>query len=82
MRTGHTFRAGCGSKDFIRFILKESNYYSGNELSGLCLCDEYRLYVGGGALRIEADGYYKIGKLESALRVYFNILGNMKRSLK
>lgn len=67
-------------KDFLRYILVESYFYSGSELSTV---SAYVMNIDhmseAERLRIEADGYYKIGKLESALRVYFEILGRMEK---
>ncbi len=69
---------GADLRDFIRYILKESYYYSGNELS---VVSAYVMNIDSMSeserLRIEADGYTKMGKLDSALRVYFDILGRM-----
>lgn len=66
-------------KDFIRLILKESYYYSGSELSVVAA---YVMNIDfmseAERLKIEGDGYLKIGKLGSALRVYFDILGRME----
>ncbi|MBR2696912.1 MAG: hypothetical protein IKE48_05345 [Parasporobacterium sp.] len=66
-------------KDFIRYLLSESYYYSGGELS---VVSAYVMNIDSMSeserLKIEADGYFKIGKLESALRVYFDILGRME----
>lgn len=67
-------------KDFIRYILVESYYYSGSELS---VVSKYVMNIDhmseAERLRIEADGYYRIGKLESALRIYFEILGRVEK---
>lgn len=65
-------------QDFIKYILKESYYYSPNELSKIAnavmnidnMTELERQ-------KIEADTLYKDGKLESALNVYFDILNNM-----
>ena len=69
----------AGLKDFIRFILKESCFYSAGELN---VVSAYVMNIDtmseAERMRIEADGYYKIGKLDSALRVYFNILAGME----
>lgn len=62
-------------RDFVRFILTESGYYSASELSVVAayvmnidvMSDVERR-------KIEADGYYKIGKADSALRIYLGIL--------
>ena len=70
---------GAVLRDFIRCILTESYYYSGSELS---VVSAYVMNIDSMSeserLRIEADGYCKIGKLDSALRVYFDILGRME----
>lgn len=70
---------GAELRDFIRCILTESYYYSGSELS---VVSAYVMNIDSMSeserLRIEADGYSKIGKLDSALRVYFDILGRME----
>lgn len=65
-------------QEFIKYILKESYYYSPNELSKIANAvmnidnmTELERY------KIEADTLYKEGKLESALNVYFDILNNM-----
>ena len=66
-------------KDFIVYILNESYYYSSSELSVVAAYVMNIDYMSDAErLKIEADGYYKIGKLGSALRVYFNILGDME----
>lgn len=70
---------GADLRDFIRCILKESYYYSASELSVVA---NYVMNIDAMSeserLLIEADGYSKIGKLDSALRVYFDILGRME----
>lgn len=67
-------------KDFIRYLLKESYYYSGSELSVVAAyVMNIDIMSEAERLRIEADGYYKMGKLESALRVYFEILSGMEK---
>ena len=67
-------------KDFIACLLKGSSYYSSSELSVVAA---YVMNIDhmseAERLKIEADGYYKIGKLESALRIYFEILNNMEK---
>lgn len=67
-------------KDFIRYLLKESHYYSANELR---VVSSYVMNIDymsdAERLKIEADSYYRIGKLESALRVYFTILSNREK---
>ena len=70
-------------KHFIVYILNESYYYSSSELSVVAAYVMNIDYMSDAErLKIEADGYYKIGKLGSALRVYFNILGDMENGDK
>lgn len=73
-------REDADLKDFIRYLLRESHYYSGSELSVVAAyVMNIDIMSEAERLRIEADGYYKIGKLESALRIYFNILSRMEK---
>lgn len=68
----------ASTQDFVKYILSESYYYTGHELSSIAgavlnidhLSEQERR-------KIEADTYYKNGKSESALRLYFDILNNM-----
>jgi len=67
-----------GVQDFVKYVLKESYYYSPNELNKIAnavmnLDNMTELE----RRKIEADTLYKDGKLESALNVYFDILNNM-----
>lgn len=70
---------GADLKDFIGCLLKGSYYYTSSELSVVAA---YVMNIDfmseAERQKIEADGYFKIGKLESALRVYFDILNNME----
>lgn len=67
-------------KDLVRFILTESGYYSRSELSVVAayvmnidvMSDVERR-------KIEADGYYKRGRYDSALRIYLGILKEADR---
>lgn len=66
------------AQNLISFLLKESYYYSPNELSRIAnFVVNIDSMTESERLKIEADGYYKNGHLESALRVYFEILNRM-----
>ena len=65
----------------ISFLLKESYYYSPNELARIAnFVVNIDSMTEVERLKIQADGYYKNGQLESALRVYFEILNKMEES--
>lgn len=67
------------AQDFIRYILKESYYYSPNELGQIAnFIVNIDSMNEAERLKIKADGLYKQGKYESALNVYFEILNNME----
>jgi len=62
-------------QDFIKYLFVESYYYSIHEMN---LIQNYVLNIDNMTkaerLKIEADNRFKEGKLESALRIYFEIL--------
>ncbi len=65
-------------KELISFLLKESHYYSPNELARIA---NYVVNIDNMTeaerLKIQADGFYEKGQYESALRIYFDILNMM-----
>ena len=67
-------------KELISFLLKESHYYSPNELARIA---NYVVNIDNMTeaerLKIQADGFYKKGQYESALRIYFDILNRMEQ---
>lgn len=67
------------AKELISFLLKESHYYSPNELARIA---NYVVNIDNMTeaerLKIQADAFYKNGQFESALRVYFDILNRME----
>ncbi len=66
------------AKELISFILKESYYYSPNELARIAnFVVNIDNMTEAERLKIQADGFYKAGQYESALRVYFEILNRI-----
>ncbi|MBR5931588.1 MAG: hypothetical protein IKZ95_06120 [Lachnospiraceae bacterium] len=65
-------------QDFIKCILNESYYYSGHELSRIAnAVMNIDNMTEAERIKIEGDAYYKAGRLEAALNVYFDLLNNM-----
>lgn len=69
---------GATVRDFVSYLLKESYYYSANDLSavsGLILNIDNMSRAE--RLVLEADNFFKAGRYESALSVYLDVLKNM-----
>ncbi|MCF0142738.1 MAG: hypothetical protein HUJ75_05115 [Parasporobacterium sp.] len=71
---------GATVKDFIKYVLKESGYYTPNDLAQIAdyiinidnMSRHQRMYM-------EAENLLKEGKLRSALQIFSDILNNMEK---
>lgn len=69
-------------QEFIKCILNESYYYSGYELSHIAnAVMNIDNMTEAERIKIKGDSYYKEGRLEAALNVYFDLLNNMDTSV-
>ena len=72
---------GAPVQDFITYILKESNYYSAPEMNRIApLLTNINNLSRPERLKLEADALFKDRKYSAALRIYFEIMGQMEGS--
>ena len=67
--------SGGTCADFVKYLLSESYYYNSRELADIsALVAGIDTMTQAQRLKLEADGYYRAGNLNSALKLYLDIL--------